>query len=158
MDNKELLESLLTGTEDLYGIYQLKKNPELDEFRFEGTEALKRMGITKYNFTSVIPDNYDLLYVGRLAPLTMETQSETLEAIYEKFNLDRPESFKGHSLSVSDIIVLHQNGKNSAHFVDSFGFTGIPEFAKTLEETALSKDGVRESTTDVIRPINKRGR
>lgn len=50
-----------------------------------------------------------------------------------KFNTARPEDFKGHSLSVSDIVVLHENGKNSAHFVDSFGFTALPDFMHELE-------------------------
>lgn len=157
-ENNELLIRLLTGSEDLYGVYQLKKTPELDEFRFEGTESLKRMGITKYNFSTVVPENYDLLYVGNLSELQRQSCSETLEAIYEKFNIARPDNFKGHSLSVSDIVVLHQNGRNSAHFVDSFGFTGFPDFAKALEGMAFSKDNIRENVTDIIRTANKRGR
>ena len=62
-----------------------------------------------------------------------QTQSETLEAIYTKFNIDHPADYKAHSLSVSDIVVLHEDGENSAHFVDSFGFTELPKFMLTLE-------------------------
>ena len=152
MGNKELLESLLTGTEDLYGVYQLKNDTPPGKDRFSGADSLKRMGITKYNFTTIIPDNYNLLIVDSLSNLQRQTCGKTLEAISEDLKDTRL------SLSRSDIVVLHQNGKNSAHFVDSFGFTGIPEFAKALEETVLSKDSVRESATDIIRPINKRGR
>ena len=124
---------LLYGNTDKYGIYQLKDNPELDKFRFEGTESLKRMGITKDNFDAVLPENYKLVYMGELAELQGQTQSETLEAIYTKFNIDHPADYKAHSLSVSDIVVLHENGENSAHFVDSFGFTELPKFMLTLE-------------------------
>ena len=129
--NREAL--LLYGNTDKYGIYQLKDNPELDKFRFEGTESLKRMGITKDNFDAVLPENYKLVYLGELSELQGRTQSETLEAIYTKLNIDHPADYKAHSLSVSDIVVLHENGENSAHFVDSFGFTELPKFMLTLE-------------------------
>ena len=124
---------LLYGNSDKYGIYQLKDDPELDKFRFAGTESLKRMGITKDNFDAVLPENYKLVYMGELAELQGQTQSETLEAIYTKFNIDHPADYKAHSLSVSDIVVLHEDGENSAHFVDSFGFTELPKFMLTLE-------------------------
>ena len=138
--NKEA--QLLYSSSDKYGIYQLKHNPELDHLRFEGTESLKRMGITKDNFDAIKPENYELIYVGNLSELQEQTEGETLEAIYEKFNIDHPEDYRGHSLSVSDIVVLHQNGGNSAHFVDPFGFTGIPDFMQTLE-------GVKEQEAEI---------
>ena len=138
--NKEA--QLLYGSSDKYGIYQLKHNPELNHLRFEGTESLKRMGITKDNFDAIKPGNYELIYVGELSELQEQTEGETLEAIYEKFNIDHPEDYRGHSLSVSDIVVLHQNGENSAHFVDSFGFTGLPDFMQTLE-------GVKEQEAEI---------
>ena len=124
---------LLYGKSDKYGIYQLKDNPELDTFRFEGTESLKRLGIIKDNFDAVTPENYKLVYMGELAEMQGQTQSETLEAIYTKLNVDHPADYKAHSLSVSDIVVLHEDGENSAHFVDSFGFTELPKFMLTLE-------------------------
>ena len=138
--NKEA--QLLYGSSDKYGIYQLKHNPELKHLRFEGTESLKRMGITKDNFDAIKPENYELIYVGNLSELQEQTQGETLEAIYEKFNIAHPEDYRGHSLSVSDIVVLHQNGENSAHFVDSLGFTGLPDFMQTLE-------GVKEQEAEI---------
>ena len=66
--------------------------------------------------------NYELIYTAPLAPGT------SLEDIYTRFNIDHPKDFKGHSLSVSDIVVLHQNGGNTAHYVDSIGFQNVPEF------------------------------
>ena len=136
-------EQLLYASTDKYGIYQLKPNPELDSLRFEGTESLKRMGITKDNFDAIKPENYTLLYVGELSELQKETQGATLEAIFEKFNLDHPEDFRGHSLSVSDIVVLHQNGQNTAHFVDSFGYTEIPDF---LREQTPEKEEMQDTS------------
>ena len=127
---------LLHGSMDKYGIYQLKDNPELDKFRFEGTESLKRMGITKYNFDTMVPENYEQVYMGELSEFRGRTQVETLEAIYTKFNIDHPADYKAHSLSVGDIVVLHENRENSAHFVDTFGFTGLPQFVRELEEKA----------------------
>ena len=145
--NKEA--QLLYGSSDKYGIYQLKHNPELDHLRFEGTESLKRMGITKDNFDAIKPENYELIYVGELSELQEQTQGETLEVIYEKFNIDHPEDYRGHSLSVSDIVVLHQNGGNSAHFVDSFGFTRLPDFMQTLEGVKEQEEEIDTSGHDV---------
>lgn len=136
-------EQLLYASTDKYGIYQLKPNLELDSLRFEGTESLKRMGITKDNFDAIKPENYTLLYVGELSELQKETQGATLEAIFEKFNLDHPEDFRGHSLSVSDIVVLHQNGQNTAHFVDFFGYTEIPDF---LWEQTPEKEEMQDTS------------
>lgn len=140
MMQEELSESdsnreaqLLYGNTDKYGIYQLKDNLELNTLRFQGTESLKRLGIIKDNFDAVTPENYKLVYLGELTELQGQTQSETLEAIYTKLNVDHPADYKAHSLSVSDIVVLHENGENSAHFVDSFGFTELPKFMLTLE-------------------------
>ena len=141
--NKEA--QLLYGDSDKYGIYQLKDIPEMRQFQFAGTESLKRRGIIKDNLDAIKPENYNLVYVGELSELQGRTQSATLEAVYEKFNIDHPADYKGHSLSVSDIVVLHEDGKNSAHFVDSFGFTGLPDFMRELE-------GVEEQEKEGIEP------
>jgi len=105
--------------ENSYEIFQLKHNEHTRKFSFEGTEYLKKIG------ESVNRENYDMVYH---APLDAK---ETLDSIYEKFNLHHPADFRGHSLSVSDIIVFHKDGKDTAHFVDSFGFTEVPEFLQT---------------------------
>lgn len=125
-DNKSIQEitenaeaQLLYGNTDKYGIYQLKDNPQLDRFRFEWTRSLKHMGIADDTLAAILPENYKLVYSGEIADMQGQTQSETLEAIYTKFNIDHPADYKAHSLSVSDIVVLHQDGENSAHFVDS---------------------------------------
>ena len=112
---------LLYGKEDSYGIYQLARKEETMDLRFEPFDRLQATGHT------VDRANYELVYT---APLTKDM---TLGGIWEKFNIDHPADFKGHSLSVSDIVVLHQNGENTAHYVDSIGFQQVPEF---LQEQA----------------------
>ena len=148
--NKEA--QLLYGSTDKYGIYQLKDDPELRSLHFEGTESLKKMGIIKDNLDAIKPENYNLIYTGGLSELTAEygflpTREDKLETIYEKLKINHPADYKGHSLSVSDVIVLHINGKNSAHFVDSFGFTGLPDFIRKLEGVKEQEMTKAESKT-----------
>ena len=102
--------------EDSFSIYQLKGGDETLDYRFEPLDSIHRNGL------SVDPANYELVYT---APLT---ERDSLESIYTRFNMDRPADFTGHSLSVSDIVVLHQNGKDTAHYCDRFGFSQVPEF------------------------------
>ena len=136
---------LLHGDTDQYGIYQLKDNPELRDFHFAGTEELLKRGILSDDFREIQPGNYNLVYAGELSDIHGQLQREKLNAVFEKFNIDHPADYKGHSLSVSDVVVLHENGENSAHFVDSFGFTRLPEFMKALE-------GVKEQDTQKAEP------
>lgn len=106
---------------DAFTIYQLKRGDETRDYRFEPYERLQAVG------KAVDPANYDLIYTAPLAP------DMTLESIFERFNLDRPADFKGHSLSVSDVVVLHQSGQNTAHYVDSIGYRQVPEFLQQRE-------------------------
>ena len=99
-----------------FSIYQLKGGSETLDYRFEPLDSIHRNGL------SMKPENYELVYE---APLTAK---DDLESIYTWFNVDRPADFTGHSLSVSDIVVLHQNGKDTAHYCDRFGFSQVPEF------------------------------
>ena len=103
---------------DTFTIYQLKRGDETRDFRFEPYDRLQAAGI------AVDRANYDLIYTAPLAPGT------SLEDIYTRFNIDHPKDFKGHSLSVSDVVVLHQNGQDAAHYVDSFGYQQVPEFLR----------------------------
>ena len=103
---------------DTFAIYQLKGGPETRDYRFEAYESLQEVGL------AVDRQNYDLVYT---APLDGKT---TLEDIYRTFNLDRPADFTGHSLSVSDVVVLNRSGKEEAHYCDSIGFTPVPEFMR----------------------------
>ena len=104
--------------QDSFSIYQIKSGDETRDYRFEPYDRLQATG------RSVDRANYDLVYT---APLDGKT---TLEDIYRTFNIDHPTDFKGHSLSVSDVVVLHQGGKDTAHYCDSFGFQQVPEFLR----------------------------
>ena len=108
--------------QDSFSIYQLRNEDSTRVYRFEPYDRLQAAGLT------VDKANYTEVYA---APLTAGT---TLEDIYRTFNVDYPADFKGHSLSVSDVVVLHQNGQNTAHYCDSVGFQQVPEF---LQENPL---------------------
>lgn len=124
---------LLYGDTDRYGIYLLKDSPELRDFHFAGTAELLRRNLLSDDFKEIQPGNYNLIYTGELSDIQGQTQSQRLGALFEKFNIDHPADYKGHSLSVSDVVVLHEGGKNSTHFVDSYGFTELPHFTRALE-------------------------
>lgn len=109
-------ELLLHGAQNSFGIYQLKEGGELHYHRFEGLERLKNHGL------KVEKKNYNLIYTATLQ------EGQTLDDIFEQFNMFPPEDFTGHSLSVSDIVLLHKDGVNTAQYVDSFGFQEIPDF------------------------------
>ena len=106
-----------------FSIYQLKGGNETLDYRFEPLDAIHR------NSLSVKPENYELVYE---APLT---EKDNLESIYTRFNVDRPADFTGHSLSVSDIVVLHQDGKDTAHYCDRAGFSEVPEFLQPAQKS-----------------------
>ena len=102
---------------DTFSIYQVPAGPEGRDFRYRPYEELQAAGLT------VDRKNYELIYT---APLDGKT---TLEDIYRTFNADdRPAGFRGHSLSVSDVVVVNRGGKEEAHYCDSIGFTPVPEF------------------------------
>ena len=107
--------------ENTFTIYQLKDDVPVD-FHFRPLEEIQGKGL------AVDPANYEKTYTAPLTPGT------TLEGIFEKFNIDRPEDFKGHSLSVSDVVVLHQNGRDTAHYTDSIGFVEVPEFLREQKQ------------------------
>ena len=106
-----------------FSIYQLKSGNETLDYRFEPLDSIHRNGL------SVKPENYELVYE---APLMAK---DDLESIYTRFNVDRPADFTGHSLSVSDIVVLHQDGKDTAHYCDRAGFSEVPEFLQPAQKS-----------------------
>lgn len=133
---------LLFGSEDRFGIYQLKDTEEARDIHFMGMDYLESKGI------AVTKDNYDLLYT---APLEEGT---SLEDIYTRFNIAHPADFRGHSLSVSDVVVLHQNGEITSHYVDSFGYREVPEFTRELmAEHTKEQTSVIDETTEILSEI-----
>ena len=113
---------------DKFSIYQLKDDESLRYIRFEGLERLQKEG------GKVDRDNYNLVYEAELKPGT------TLDDLYYQFNMEHPADFRGHSMSVSDIVVLHQGDEDKAFYVDRFGFTEVPEFLlEKVEDLELNE-------------------
>ena len=118
---------------DTFSIYQIKGGDGTRDLRFEPYDRLQAAG------NVVDRANYELVYSAPLAPGT------SLEDIYTRFNIDHPKDFKGHSLSVSDVVVLHQDGQDAAHYVDSFGYKEVPEFLQ--EQKQLTPDDLETGET-----------
>ena len=112
----------LENPQDAFLIYQIRRGGELDAYRFMNYDYLQSKGVTPER------GGYDAIYTGGLADYG--DNRTNLDMIYQRFNVDHPADFKGHSLSVSDIVALKQNGVVSCHYVDSIGFREIPNFLK----------------------------
>ena len=119
---KKREKAFLESRRDTFAIYQLKRDDETAALRFMDTDWLEKKGIEPKK------ENYELVYTGALR--YRGSQTDKLEDIYYTFNTNHPQDFTGHSLSVSDIVALKQNGVVSYHYVDSVGYKELPNFAK----------------------------
>lgn len=122
--DKAKLSSLV---EPIFTIYQLKDGDELRDYRFRDLSELREKGL------NVDRKNYNIVYRGRLND--GETLEDTLENIYTRFNVNRPEDFHGHSLAVGDMIGIQRDGAATAHYVDGWGFEEVPDFLLDRTET-----------------------
>lgn len=111
-----------------YSIYQLDLSDSTDDLRFMPLDWVQRKGLL------VDRDNYRMVYAVKREP------GETMEDIYTRFNLEHPEDFKGHSLSVSDVVALHENGADTAYYVDSVGFRELPNFFGDDRQPEANRD------------------
>ena len=127
---------------DTFRIYQLKRGEDTRELQFEAYNRLKESGQV------LNPDNYVKVYEAEL------TAGLSLEDIYTRFNIDHPKDFYGHSLSVSDVVVLHKDGKDSAHYVDRFGYKDAPEFLKPQNYLKHVEDIVEQNDNNFDGIIN----
>ena len=112
----------LENPQDAFLIYQIRRGGELDAYRFMNYDYLQSKGVTPEH------DGYDAIYIGGLADYG--DNKTNLDMIYQRFNVDHPADFKGHSLSVSDVVALKKDGVVSCHYVDSIGFRELPNFLK----------------------------
>ena len=120
-----------------FQIYQLPSGDEYHGIRFEGMEQLKKDGV------QLNKDDYELVYEGIVGEFRGNAM---LEALFAQFNTAHPADFTGHSLSVSDVIVISVDGKDTAYFCDSFGFTEMPEF---FREKELSQEKSAPTVADL---------
>ena len=127
---------------DTFQIYQLKRGENTRELQFESYDRLKESG------QILNPDNYVKVYEAELS------KGLSLEDIYTRFNIDHPKDFYGHSLSVSDVVVLHKDGKDSAHYVDRFGYKDAPEFLKPQNYLKHVEDIVEQNDNNFDGIIN----
>ena len=125
-----------TGRDDTFSIYQLKGGDETRDYRFEPYDRLQAAGL------AVDRANYELVYTAPFVPGT------SLDDIFTRFNIDHPKDFKGHSLSVSDVVVLHQDGQDTAHYVDRGDFKQIPEFLQEKQPQRENPLKAAEQTTE----------
>ena len=118
--------NLLLGTRRTFGIYQIKDDSPGENYAFMNMSFIESHGM------QIKKEDYKLVYVGEFLG------NMSLDDIFERFNIDRPKDFRGHSLSVSDIVVLNDGEKVTAHFVDSISFEQLDSFLN-LEEQVLSE-------------------
>ena len=109
-----------------FKIYQLPGGEKYHGVRFEGLDRQKAEGV------QLNKDDYELVYEGLVGEFR---GNATLEGIFTQFNTNQPADFTGHSLSVSDVIVISVDDKDTAYYCDSFGFTEMPEFFLEKERT-----------------------
>lgn len=114
--------ALFEEPQDRYGIYQLREDGDGATYRFMGMAYLQEKGM------AVDGADYQFVYGDELQ------EGDTLEAIYTKFNMDHPADYSGHSLSVSDVVILKRDGELTAHYVDSFGYQELPEFVEQRQK------------------------
>ena len=117
-----------------YMVYQLQGGDKTLDLRFEPLDSIKAMGRT------VDAANYELVYAAPFTP------GETLETIYQDLNRNRPDNFHGHSLSVSDVVVLREYGKETAYYCDRSDFVQVPEFLQE-QQRELTPDALETGET-----------
>ena len=137
-------QKLLSGSEKQFGIYQITARDTEHDYRFMNLDFVKRHGM------EVNRADYELVYT---APLT---EKDTPEAIYERFNIQRPADFTGHSLSVSDVVVLSDGKSIKVCYVDSIGFAELPDFFKE-RKMDLQKETILDEQLQEIEIFDKPG-
>ena len=137
-------QKLLSGSEKQFGIYQITARDPEHDYRFMNLDFVKRHGM------EVNCADYELVYTAAL------TEKDTLDGIYERFNIQRPADFTGHSLSVSDVVVLNDGSTVKAYYVDSIGFAELPDFFKE-RNLDLQKENLLNEELQEIEIFDKPG-
>ena len=134
---QDVLERFFAAESNVYLILQLKDEQETADVRFEPFARLEQMG------KAPNLDHYEVVYFANTpAYFYGMSNAEALEELYLTFNLKRPEDFRGHSLSVSDVVVLNREGQAGAFYVDRIGFKELPGFLEQMKEAARPQKSV----------------
>ena len=124
-----------------YAIYQVKRGEEYARLSFNSWNELKKFNI------SFDKNNYEEVYGGYVSDVSRsQGRGVILDNIYTKFNIDRPEDFRGHSLSVGDVIVLEENNGSSAFYVDSYGMVDVTDLFFEVEKQKIDISKLSEIT------------
>ncbi|MBR0171731.1 MAG: DUF4316 domain-containing protein [Lachnospiraceae bacterium] len=124
----------------------LKEMEATEDLHFRSVGELRRQGMEPE------ADHYEIIYTEPLPP--SKDRDVFLEDTFRRFNLDRPESFRGHSLSVSDIVAIRQNGEITAHFVDTIGFQELPGFFSGKNYLRTVEDMIEQNDNNLDGIIN----
>ena len=145
-NEEQKIKAFLTKETDTFAILQLREIDETEDLHFRSLGELKRME------TEPQADHYEVVYTEPLPQF--KDRDVFLEDTFHRFNLDRPESFRGHSLSVSDIVAIRQNGETTAHFVNTIGFQELPGFFSGKNYLRTVEDMIEQNDNNLDGIIN----
>lgn len=143
---QDKLTAFIDKGADGYAILQLRHEDETVMERFESLSSLHRQG------KEPDVDHYEVVYTAALPPY--KDQNMVLNGLFEKFNIDLPSDFTGHSLSVSDIVALNTAGMVSFHYVNSVGFAELPGFLFGKNHLRSIEDAVEQNDNNFDGIIN----
>ena len=124
----------LSGQEAYYAIFQINEDTKGKAYRFMGMDYAVSHGMR------IDASDYNFVYSGQM------TDDDTLDRLYERFNIEHPGDYTGHSLSVSDVIVLQEEQGMKAYYVDSFGYRELPDFLRRRQEMLNTDDLITNQT------------
>ena len=141
----ELKDALMPeiDADNVFTIYQTQHR----DLMFEPFKVFERIPI------KVARSMYEPVYMGILS------DGDTLDSLYERFNINHPEDYKARSMSVSDVIVLDRCGSKTSYYVDSFGFKELPEFIEDMPKTfdIYWKDLTDEAQAELFKLLGENG-
>ena len=143
---EDKMKAFLTKEMDTFAIFQLKETEATEDLHFRSMGELQRQGLEPQ------ADHYEIVYTEPLPPF--KEQDVFLEHSFTRFNIDRPESFRGHSMSVGDIIAIRRQGEIEAHFVDSIGFVELPGFFSGKNYLRTVEDMIEQNDNNLDGLIN----
>ena len=143
---EDRMKAFLAKETDTFAIFQLKETEATEDLHFCSVGELQRQGMEPQ------VDHYEIVYTEPLPPF--REQDLFLEDTFRRFNIDRPDSFRGHSLSVSDIVAIRQNGEITVHFVEPIGFQELPGFFSGKNYLRTVEDMIEQNDNNLDGIIN----
>lgn len=126
-----------------FAIYQIDQDGSIARYQYCNLELMHKYGYFPHG------DCYNLIYYGTLDK-TDRSDAEVLELIYTRFNTELPADYYGHSLSVSDVVIINRGKEAKAYFVDSIGFKEVPDFVQERRKLVNQSREKKISSTESI--------